>query len=102
MRCMCLCVSPGRSPQVLHHLFLGVDLIYLYEDEVEPTYHRCSCVIVCGCGFCVCCGCMCAVSAPASHPHVPSFRTHSSLYVGVRVLLVFPMSAISARTRCVC
>jgi hypothetical protein len=30
----------GSAVQVLHHLFLGVDLIYLYDDEDEPTYHK--------------------------------------------------------------
>jgi hypothetical protein len=35
--------SPGLAAaccQVLHHLYLGVDLIYLYDDEEKPTYHR--------------------------------------------------------------
>jgi hypothetical protein len=25
---------------VMYHLFIGVDLIYLYDNEDEPTYHR--------------------------------------------------------------
>jgi hypothetical protein len=29
-----------RSVQVLYHLFIGVDMIYLYDNEDEPTYHR--------------------------------------------------------------
>jgi hypothetical protein len=28
------------SLQVLYHLFIGVDLIYLYDNEDAPTYHR--------------------------------------------------------------
>ncbi len=37
-------VARGEAPYVeewvLYHLFIGVDLIYLYDNEVEPTYHR--------------------------------------------------------------
>jgi hypothetical protein len=37
-------VARGEAPYieewVLYHLFIGVDLIYLYDNEDEPTYHR--------------------------------------------------------------
>ncbi len=33
-------VHPGQLEQVLYHLFIGVDLIYIYDNEDTPTYHR--------------------------------------------------------------
>ncbi len=39
---------------VLYHLFIGVDLIYLYDNEDEPTYHtmfRCNPRVKVGLGF---------------------------------------------------
>jgi hypothetical protein len=32
--------SPYIEQWVLYHLFIGVDLIYLFDNEDEPTYHR--------------------------------------------------------------
>ena len=32
--------APYIEEWVLYHLFIGVDLIYLYDNEDEPVYHR--------------------------------------------------------------
>ena len=37
-------IARGEAPYleewVLYHLFIGVDIIYLYDNEDVPTYHR--------------------------------------------------------------